>query len=126
MRQLLESVIEERAPFSLISGIVLLWISTRLVGNLRIVLRQVFELKADRGLVPGKVFDIFVVLLGGLLLMLNVGVILGVGAVQAFGVERFGLSGAAAMIVETFVGQLVSFGSAWGALLLTLLAPTGP
>ena len=113
VRQLLEGVIEERAPFSLIGGIVLLWISTRLVGSLRIVLRQVFELEADRGLVRGKVFDLYVVLLGGLLLVLNVGMTFGVGAVQAFGVERFGLSGAAAMIVQTFIGRLVSFGSAW-------------
>ena len=44
VRQLLQGLIEERAPFSLIGGIILLWISTRLVGSLRIVLRQVFEL----------------------------------------------------------------------------------
>ena len=52
-------------------------------------------------------------LLGGLLLVLNVGMTFGVTAVQAIGVERIGLTGATAAIVQSFVGRLLSFGSAW-------------
>ena len=113
VRQLLGALIEERAGFSFIGGIILLWISTRLVGSLRIVLRHVFELPADRGLIQGKLFDLAVVLLGGLLLLTNVGVTVAVRSLQAFGVDLIGLSGATAALVGTFVGWLVSFGSAW-------------
>jgi hypothetical protein len=45
-------------------AVVLAWISTRLVGTLRVVLRRLFDLEEDRGIVRGKLFDFKVVLLG--------------------------------------------------------------
>ncbi len=113
VRQVLERLIEERAPFSLAGGIILLWISTRLVATLRVVLREVFELDTDRGIVQGKLFDIWVVLLGGLLLLLNVGITFGVEAIQAVGVELLGMGRAASAAFQIAVGQSVSFASAW-------------
>ena len=113
VRQLLNGLVEERAPLSLIGGFILLWISTRLVASLRIVLGQVFELDSDRGPVRGKLFDLFVVFLGGGFLAVNVGLTFALGALQALGVELFGVSGGTAIGVQTFLGRALSFGSAW-------------
>lgn len=113
VRQILEGLIQERAEFSLIGGIVLLWVSTRLVGSLRTVLRLVFEVPTDRGLVRGKFFDLFVVFLGGLLLVLNVGVTFGIGVLEAFGESRFDLGGGTVTFVRSWIGWSLSVGSAW-------------
>jgi uncharacterized BrkB/YihY/UPF0761 family membrane protein len=35
-----------------------LWVSTRLVGTLRVVLRDIFDMSRGRGILAGKIFDI--------------------------------------------------------------------
>lgn len=111
--RLLEGLIEERTGFSILGALVLLWISTRLVASLRIVLREVFELDHDRGIVRGKLFDVHVILLGGVLLFLNIGLTLGARAVQAFGDELPMMDTAPGLLLQTVFGYLVTFGSAW-------------
>ena len=48
-----------------------LWISTRLVGTLRVVLREIFDMSHGRGIVAGKLFDIRMVLTAGTLFAVN-------------------------------------------------------
>ena len=48
-----------------------LWISTRLVGTLRIVLREIFDMSHGRGIIEGKLFDIKMVLMAGTLFGVN-------------------------------------------------------
>jgi membrane protein len=110
----LEGLVQERTGFSIVGGLVLLWISTRLVATLRVALRNIFHLEdGDRGLIRGKLFDLQVVLLGGVLILLNVGVTVGLRTLQAFGVEFLGLGGWAEATFQNMVGLLLSFGSAW-------------
>jgi membrane protein len=110
----LEGLVAERAGFSVVGGLVLLWLSTRLVATLRVVLRNIFHISGeDRGLLRGKLFDLQVVLMGGALILLNVGATVAVRAFQAFGAERFGPGGFLAESAQSLAGLLLSFGSAW-------------
>ncbi len=111
--RLLEGLIEERTGFSLVGAAILLWISTRLVASLRVVLREVFELDKERGVMRGKLFDMHVVLLSGGLLFLNVGLTLGAGAARTFGAELVGLDGAAGAVVQSTLNNLIALTSAW-------------
>jgi membrane protein len=110
----LEGLMAERTGFSIVGGVILLWISTRLVATLRVVLRQIFHISGeDRGLLKGKLFDLQVVALGGVLILLNVGATVAVRTLQAFGTETLGMGGGAAAMVQSLAGLALSFGSAW-------------
>lgn len=110
--QVVEGIVSERAGFSIIGALVLLWISTRLAGTIRTVLRNVFEIEDDRGIVAGKIFDLKVVLLGGLLLILNVGATVGLRALQAWA-ERTTPGEEILPSILALPGRLLAFLSAW-------------
>jgi YihY family inner membrane protein len=111
--QILDQLISDRAGFTVLGGLVLMWLSTRLVGTLRVVLRQAFQLERDRGVFRGKLFDLWVVMVGGFLVMLNVGATVGVDALEAFGVRLIGLDGRGVELLGVLTAHLLSFGSAW-------------
>lgn len=113
VRGLLEQLIQERGPFLGIGAFFLLWISTRMIGTLRTTLRYVFELEKERGIVKGKLFDLWVVSIGGFLLLLNVGLTVGIEAIQAYGLNAFGLAGALAEWIQRLTAQGIAFASAW-------------
>jgi YihY family inner membrane protein len=114
LRRVLQGAIDDRGPLSVIGGLVLLWISTRLVTCLRIVLGQLFETVDERGIVAGKLFDLTVVVAGGALLVLNLGATVGMGALQAFGAQSLGLGDTMTGWLQLWSGRLLSFASAWG------------
>jgi YihY family inner membrane protein len=114
LRRVLQTVIDERGPLSIIGGLVLLWISTRFVTCLRIVLGQLFETVDERGIVAGKLFDLTVVVAGGALLVLNLGATVGMSALQAFGAQSLGLGDTAAGWLQLWSGRVLSLASAWG------------
>jgi len=111
--QVVGGVVEERTGFSVLGGIVLAWIATRLVATLRIVLRNTFQLDSDRGVVQGKLFDLLVVVVGGILLLLNVGITVVLQAVQSLGEVILGLDGVVMTATRWVAGQLAAFASAW-------------
>ncbi|MFO7895265.1 MAG: YihY/virulence factor BrkB family protein [Longimicrobiales bacterium] len=63
-----------------------LWIATRLVGTLRIVLREIFDMTQARGIITGKLFDVRMVFMAGTLFAVNflltVGLRIGADAVS--------------------------------------------
>ncbi len=63
----LESIVANRGQVGLYSGIVFVWLSTRLFGSLRSVLGEVFDIDSERGIVAGKLFDVKVTVLGTVL-----------------------------------------------------------
>jgi len=65
VRSVVDALLQDRAGFSLVGFLVFIWISTRLVGTLRTVLREIFDFPHGRGIVRGKIFDSFMVLSGG-------------------------------------------------------------
>ncbi len=111
--QVVGGIVEERTGFSLLGLVILTWIATRLVATLRVVLRNTFQLDADRGLVKGKLFDLAVVLVGGVLLMLNVGITVALQAVQALGEVLLGLDGVVVTATRWLAGQFAAFVSGW-------------
>lgn len=73
----LQGLAERSTGILSVGTLFFLWIATRLVGTLRVVLRQIFDLAEGRSVVAGKLFDIKMVLAAGTLFALNVALTLG-------------------------------------------------
>jgi len=115
---LIESVLEDRAGFSLVGFLVFIWISTRLVGTLRTALREIFDFSHGRGIVGGKLFDALMVVVGGLLFIVNMGITVGLEAVEEYGIDFLGLEGPGLTAFRQVVAQLLAFFSIWALFLL--------
>lgn len=122
LRGLLEAltrgVVEQRRGFTLLGAFFFVWLSTRLVGSLRTVVREVFDIGARRGIIAGKLFDIAAVLVGLVLVTLNLGATVVIMAAKDFGVMLLGLTGRTLTLTDRFVGFSVSFLSIWTLFLI--------
>jgi len=112
------SLVEDRAGLSLVGAVVFVWISTRLVGTLRTVLREVFDVGQDRGIVRGKIFDAQIVVIGTGLILVNFGVTVVLTAVGNFGVSILGIQQWDLTWARRSLGLLLSFASIWVLFLL--------
>ncbi len=70
--------LDARTGFSVVGAILLILVSTRLSATLRSVLRVVYDVDVRRGLFRGVLFDTRLVLISGLLILANLGVVVGV------------------------------------------------
>ncbi|HUP89967.1 MAG TPA: YihY/virulence factor BrkB family protein [Longimicrobiales bacterium] len=70
---------------------VLVWVSTRLVGTLRFVLREVYDVGEDRNIIKGKWFDVQMVIAASLLFAVNAWGTLTVTVVATTGSRFLGL-----------------------------------
>lgn len=113
VRRQFDNLVAQRTGFTIIGALLLIWFSTRLVGTLRSTLREVFDVAQDRGIVGGKIFDAKAVVIGGLLFLLNIGVITAVTAVQNYGVDLLGLQGRALGRLEQGMAIAFSFLTIW-------------
>ena len=114
----INSVVADRAGFSLVGFLVFVWISTRLVGTLRTALREIFDFSHGRGIVRGKLFDAFMVVVGGLLFVVNIGITVGLKAVEDYGINLAGLEGPGLTLFRQVTAQTLAFGSIWVLFLL--------
>lgn len=110
---IIETLVEDRASFSLVGILVFLWISTRLVGTLRTVLREVFDFPLGRGIIHGKIFDVLMVVVGGLLFVVNLGTTVVLRAVEDYGLDLMGLQGDGPGFVRQTSGQLLALATIW-------------
>jgi membrane protein len=92
-RGLVRQVVAGRTQFGILGLVLFIWTSTRLFGSLRSVLKHIFDLPEERGIVQGKIFDLGMVLIAGTLFLLNTGITVVVEAAQSYGVEWLGLAG---------------------------------
>jgi membrane protein len=92
-RLLVRQVVGERTQFGVLGLVLFIWSSTRLFGSLRSVLKHIFDLPEERGIVQGKIFDLGMVVVAGTLFLLNTGITVIVEAAQSYGVEWLGLAG---------------------------------
>jgi membrane protein len=92
-RALVRQVVGGRTQFGILGLVLFIWTSTRLFGSLRSVLKHIFDLPEERGIVQGKIFDLGMVLVAGTLFLMNTGITVAVEAAQAYGVEWLGLAG---------------------------------
>lgn len=89
---LVDQAVGERSRFGLLGVLLLVWVSTRLIGSLRSALRAVFDIREDRGIVGGKIFDAKMVVVAGTLFTANTAITIMLEAAQTYGVELLGLS----------------------------------
>jgi membrane protein len=110
-RTLVREVVAGRTQFGILGLILFIWTSTRLFGSLRSVLKHIFDLPEERGIVQGKIFDLGMVVIAGTLFALNTGITVIVEAAQAYGVEWLGLAGREEWeIMQRVSARLLAFG----------------
>jgi membrane protein len=109
-RTLVQDVVAGRTQFGLLALALFIWSSTRLFGSLRVVLREIFDLPEDRGVVKGKLYDLQMVVIAGLLFMANTGITVVLSTARAIGWEWLGIAAREEVrVVERATGQLLAF-----------------
>jgi membrane protein len=109
----IEEILASRRGFTLIGAVFLVWFSTRLVGTLRTVLREVFDVAQDRGMVGGKIFDIKAVIIGGALIAANLWITTEMEAAGDFGISVLGIGDQAVSLFHRLWTTVVVYLSAW-------------
>lgn len=117
LRESITPVLDDRAGLTVVGGLLLLWLSSRLISTMRVVMLQVFEIDRGKGIVHGKLYDLQVIVIGGTLLLANLGITAGALAVRDVGIGVVGLEGDAMLWVQTGVAQALAFLSIWLLLL---------
>lgn len=118
IRGAVDGIVEEWAGLSVAGSVVLIWIATRLVETLRVVVNQVFEIRERRSFLLGKLFDAQIVLLGGVLLLANISFTIALKAVGSYGVDRLGLQGWGVVLSRQLLVLGLAFASIWVLFLL--------
>ena len=109
-RAFIDGLIQERAQAGLVGLALFVWASTRLFGSLRSVMKSIFDLQEDRGVIGGKIFDMKMVLVSGILFLANTGITLGLEAVQTFGIQWLGIGEEAQLqAIRRAYAQLLAF-----------------
>mgnify|MGYP000283049600 CR=1 FL=1 len=118
IRTLLENFTESATGILGIGTVVFIWLATRLIGTLRTVLREVFDIERDRGIVAGKLFDFKMVVAAGSLFALNVGITVLLEVLGRYGKNVFGFEGAAVDYFNFVWAQLLAFAFIWAMFLV--------
>jgi membrane protein len=92
-RTLVTDVVQGRAGYGILGLVLFVWGSTRLFATLRAVLKNIFDLPEERGILEGKIFDLQMVIVAGTLFVANTGITIVVEAAQRFGIELLGIGG---------------------------------
>lgn len=99
------------AQFGILGLVLLVWVSTRLIGSLRSALRSVFDVQEDRGIIGGKIFDAKMVVVAGTLFVANTAITVALEAAQTYGIELLGLSeGGVVRTARALFAQGLAFG----------------
>ena len=114
--QIIGGLLDKSTGFVSIGTLVLVWVSTRLVGTLRYVLREVFDLGESRNILRGKWFDVQMVIAASLLFAVNVAGTIIVTVVAQTGSEFLGVTP-----TEFFGRMLVTLAAALSLWVMFLL-----
>ncbi|UCC82444.1 MAG: YihY/virulence factor BrkB family protein [Gemmatimonadota bacterium] len=90
--EVIEGVVNSGRAIGLIGFVAFVWLSTRLFGSVRAILREIFDLRQSRGVIQGKIFDAQMVLVSSVLVILNIGITIVFNLVKARGFDFVGLS----------------------------------
>ena len=113
MRSANEGIVAGRTGFTAVGAILLVWFSTRLVGTLRAVLQEMFDVAQDRGIIGGKIFDMKAVIIGGALVLVNVWLTTQMNLVKDRGIDALGVSDRTLSFLDLGWRIGVSYLSAW-------------
>jgi membrane protein len=107
----IDAIIAGSTRAGLLGLFLFVWFSTRLIGSLRSVLREVFDLPEDRGIIAGKIFDIKMVIVAGTLFLANTGTTVVLEAIHTYGIEWLGPRFEGGFrLIRALWGQLLAFG----------------
>lgn len=110
---LAEGLVENRTGLTVFGSVVFVLLATRLVGTVRIALREIFDVGIRRGILEAKAFDVMVVLVGLVLLTVNLGVTVALSAVMSYSADFIGLEGMSLTLAQRAFGIVVAFTSIW-------------
>ncbi|HSJ14084.1 MAG TPA: YihY/virulence factor BrkB family protein [Longimicrobiales bacterium] len=105
----LRPLLEQSGGFTTVGIAVFVWLATRLVGTLRTVLVEVFDIHQDRSIIAGKLFDVQMVIVAGSLLAVNIGFTIVMQLLSRFGVQFLGLRA----YDESVIFPALAFVSLW-------------
>jgi membrane protein len=109
-REMVGQVVGERTRFGILGLLLLVWVSTRVIGSLRSALRQVFDIREDRGIIAGKIFDAKMVVVAGTLFVANTGITILLEAVQTYGIELLGVTERGEVLAfQAFIAQILAY-----------------
>ena len=113
MGSAINGLVAGRAGYSVIGSLLFIWLATRLVSTLRSALREVFDIAADRGILRGKLFDVQVVVIGGVLLLLNVVITVVLQSLGGWGAGLIGVAEDFLGTTQRWLAVLLAFTSIW-------------
>jgi membrane protein len=109
-REMVGQVVGERTRFGILGILLLVWVSTRLIGSLRSALRLVFDIRENRGIIAGKIFDAKMVFVAGTLFVANTSITIALEAVQTYGLEFLGLTDRGEVLaLQAFAAQILAY-----------------
>jgi membrane protein len=110
-KEIIEGLLAKSGGFLGFGLIVLVWVSTRLVGTLRFALREVFDIGEDRNIIKGKWFDIQMVVIAGLLFAVNAAATVIINIITQTGTEMLGVQPTAWL--QQYLLTVVATASIW-------------
>jgi membrane protein len=109
-RERIGELLDGSTQFGILSLLLLIWVSTRLIGSLRSALRNVFDVQEDRGIIKGKIFDAKMVVVAGTLFVANTAITVALEAAQTYGFELIGLrEGGTMQTLQAVYAQLLAY-----------------
>jgi membrane protein len=114
----INGLVASRAGYSIVGFTLFVWLSTRVVTTLRIALREVFDIAAERSMVRGMLFDLRVVVVGGALLLLDVVITVVLQSLGGWGTEFLGIPEGLFGSTERALATLIAFMSTWALFVL--------
>jgi membrane protein len=109
---ILRDVVRTRGRVGLVSAAFFVWFSTRLFGTLRSVLRRVFALGQGRGIVVGKLFDVWATIVSSVMFVayLALSAYLAIMSKQGTAILRdMGVDANTMGTLEYAIGRLLAF-----------------
>src|SRR5690606_36846104 len=109
-RNIVGQVVGERGRIGIVGLVLLVWVSTRMIGSLRSALRAVFDVREDRGIIAGKIFGMKMVVVAGTLFVANTAITVGLEAAQTYGIELLELySYSEVVAIQNIFAQILAY-----------------
>lgn len=113
VRGIIDELTNKSAGIFTVGTLFLIWVSTRLVGTLRTVLREIFDFPEGRSIITGKLFDAKMVLFAGTLFALNVSLTVALEVAARYGAAHLGLGSISIPQAQLIWARVAAVGTIW-------------
>jgi len=118
MEGYLNGFIENAKGLFTVGTLVFAWLSTRLIGTLRTALREIFDIQQDRSIIAGKIFDLQMVFVAGILLTLNIATTLTLNIIAEYGFDILRFAPGEERFVNNLILTTFAFLTIWALFVL--------